>query len=293
MVERSALGGQAGITERLDNYPGFPEGISGTDLAERVVQQCRRFGVELLQATEVAAIGADGPDRVVSLAGGGEVRARAVLLAPGSTYRRLGVPGEDDFIGAGVHFCATCDGPFYRDQDVLVVGGGNSTVEESMFLTRFARKVTIAVRGDQLSASKVAQEKAFASPKVEVLYGTTIAEIRGGNRLRSVLLRENRTNEVHEVRPGAVFVFVGLQPNTDFLKGSVDLDDRGFIRTDPTLQTNLVGVFAAGDARLGATKQLVSAAGEGATAALMIRQYLERSKDLPTRRMDQSADVLA
>src|SRR5919112_2774545 len=147
VVERSGLGGQAGITERLDNFPGFPEGIGGAEFADRLTAQCRRFGVELLSAAEVVAVEVDGQYRVVRFADGGEVRASAVLVAPGSTYRRLGVPGEEDFIGAGVHFCATCDGPFYRDQDVLVVGGGNSAVEEAVFLARFASQVTIVTNG--------------------------------------------------------------------------------------------------------------------------------------------------
>jgi thioredoxin reductase (NADPH) len=171
---------------------------------------------------------------------------------------------------------------------VLVVGGGNSAVEESLFLTKFASKVSIAARGAQLSASRVAQEKAFESPKLEVLYETVVAELRGDTRLRSVLLRDVRTGETREARPAAVFVFVGLQPNTGFLRSSVDLDERGFIKTDLTLQTSLEGVFAAGDARLGATKQLVAAAGEGATAALMIRQYLEQAKVVPVHKF---ADV--
>ena len=291
LIERGGLGGQAGVTERLDNYPGFPEGISGGEFADRVVEQCRRFGVELLSATEVTAIGADGEDRWVKLGNGEEVRARSLLLAPGSTYRRLGVPGEEDFIGAGVHFCATCDGPFYRGRDILVLGGGNSALEEGLFLTKFARRVTIATRDTVLTASRVAQEKALGDPQVEVLYQTTVAEFRGDGRLAAVLLRNTRTGETWETHPAAVFVFIGLQPNTGFLKGTLDLDERGFIRTDATLQTSLPGVYAAGDARAGSTKQLVSAAGEGATAALMIRQYLERAKVVPDHQVEAPAEV--
>ena len=286
VIERSGLGGQAGITERLDNYPGFPEGIGGGEFADRLVDQCRRFGVELLSASEVAAIGADGSDRVVRLASGDEVRGRALLLAPGSTYRRLEVPGEEDFIGAGVHFCATCDGPFYRDQDVLVIGGGNSAVEEGIFLTRFARQVTIVTRAAQLRASKVVQEKALGHPRIAVEYESTVAEFRGETRLASVVLKNVRTGETRETRPAAVFVFIGSRPNTGFLADTIDLDEAGFIVTDAMLRTSLSGVYAAGDAREGSTKQLVSAAGEGATAALMIRHYLEAAKVLSPHRVE-------
>jgi len=286
VVERSGLGGQAGVTERLDNYPGFPEGIGGGEFADRLVDQCRRFGVELLSATEVATIGADEGDRVVRLATGEEIRGRAVLLAPGSTYRRLEAPGEEDFIGAGVHFCATCDGPFYRDQDVMVVGGGNSAVEEGIFLTKFARQVTIVSRASQLKASKVVQDKALANPRIRVEYESTVAEFRGDKRLTSVVLKNTRTGETHEASPAAVFVFIGLRPNTGFLADTIELDERGFIVTDATLRTSLSGVYAAGDARAGSTKQLVSAAGEGATAALMIRHYLEEAKVLAARLVD-------
>ncbi|MBI4318604.1 MAG: FAD-dependent oxidoreductase [Chloroflexi bacterium] len=286
VVERSALGGQAGVTERIDNYPGFPEGVTGAEFAERLVQQCRQFGVEMLSATEVTAMGLDGEDCWVGFANGQRASCRAILLAPGSKYRRLGVPGEEDFIGAGVHFCATCDGPFYKDQEVLVVGGGNSAVEEAVFLTKFARKVNIAYRGTQLTASAVAREKALASPKIAVHYETVVAEFRGKARLSSVVIRNVRTGETNEVACSGVFVFIGLEPNTKWLKGSVELDDMGFIVTDSSFRTNMPNVFAAGDARKGSTKQLVSAAGEGAASALMIRHFLQSAKVLPSSRND-------
>jgi thioredoxin reductase (NADPH) len=275
VVERSGLGGQAGVTERLDNFPGFPEGIGGGEFADRLTAQCRRFGVELLSAAEVISIGVDDQYRVVTLAGGETIRAHALLVAPGSTYRRLGVTGEDDFIGAGVHFCATCDGPFYRDQEVLVIGGGNSAVEEAVFLARFASKVTIVARGSALTASKLAQEKALSNPKIAVRFQTEVVELRGVGHLQSVVLRDRERNASEEAHVGGMFVFVGLQPNTAFLVDAIVLTETGFIPTTPTLETSLTGVFAAGDARAGSTKQLVSAAGEGATAALMIRHYLE------------------
>ncbi len=171
VIERSGLGGQAGITERLDNYPGFPEGVTGAEFAERIIEQAKRFGVELLSAQNVVRVANDMEDHVVYTDSGHEYRAHAVLIATGSTYKRLGAPGEDDYIGAGVHFCATCDGPFYKGREVAVIGGGNSAVEEAAFLTRFAPKVTILVRGSELSASKLASEKALNSPQIDVAQG--------------------------------------------------------------------------------------------------------------------------
>jgi thioredoxin reductase (NADPH) len=277
-VEAAGFGGQAGVTERVDNYPGFPEGIGGGDFADRLTAQARRYGVELLTA-EVGSIEVDGQYRVVHLAGGEAMRSYTVLVAPGSTYRRLDVPGEEDFIGAGVHFCATCDGPFYRGQDVLVVGGGNSATEEAIFLTKFARHVMIVTRDRELTASRVAREDVLHHPQIEVRHRSTLQEFKGSEKLESVVVRELDTGTTEELRPAAVFLFIGLQPNTDFLRGSVELNGDGFIVTGPTLETSTPGVFAAGDARAGSTKQLVSAAGEGATAALMIREYLRTIRE--------------
>src|SRR3954453_15256348 len=187
VIERVGVGGQAGVTERLDNFPGFPEGVSGAEFADRLRAQAERFGVEILSAQEVTGVGVDGRYKSVRTGDGQEYLAGAVLLALGSTYRRLGVPGEEDFIGAGVHFCATCDGAFYRGKDVLVVGGGNSAGEESIFLTRFASKVTIVTRDPELTASRVVQEKVGENDQIEVVTHATPKEFRGDNRLRSVV----------------------------------------------------------------------------------------------------------
>ncbi|MHB8646571.1 MAG: FAD-dependent oxidoreductase [Thermomicrobiales bacterium] len=277
VVERSSLGGQAAITERLDNYPGFPDGVTGEEFRTRLVAHARRFGVELLSAQEVTDIGTDGAYRCLALADGTTLTANAVLLAPGSTYRRLGVPGEQDFLGAGVHFCATCDGPFYRGQEVLVIGGGNSAGEESLFLTRFASHVTILVRGDGLSASAVVREKVAECDTITVRPHTAVEEFAGAhNHLTTVRVRDTGSGATETLHPAGVFVFIGLRPNTAFLRGIVRLDDSGFIVTDAGLQTSVPGLFAAGDARVGSTKQVASAAGEGAAAALAIRAYLQR-----------------
>src|SRR5579863_3464076 len=196
VIERSGLGGQAGITERLDNYPGFPEGVTGAEFAERVIEQAKRFGVELLSAQNVVSVGNDEDAHFVKTEAGHLYRGNAVLLATGSTYKRLGVPGEEDYIGAGVHFCATCDGPFYKGREVAVIGGGNSAVEEAAFLTRFSPKVTILARGAELNANKIAVDKALHSPELEVRFNTEVVELKGSkNHLDTLVLKNRQTGE--------------------------------------------------------------------------------------------------
>jgi len=284
VIEKSALGGQAGVTERIDNYPGFPEGVGGAELAERMVRQARRYGVELLSAVGVASIRREGDYVCLATESGEEYGGRAVIVATGSTYRRLGVPGEDDLIGAGIHFCATCDGPFYKGSDeLLVIGGGNSGVEEGLFLTQFTKRVTLLEYGAQLKASALLQEKARSHPKFTIHTNTEVTEFKGKRKLRAVRARNRETGEELELHPAAAFVFIGLTPNSGFLQGSAGLDEQGFVLTDDTFQTSVPGVFAAGDVRRGSTKQLGSAVGEGATALIMVRQYLQKLGDVPVR----------
>lgn len=275
VIERGGVGGQAAITERLDNFPGFPEGVTGSEFADRLRAQAERFGVEVLSAQEVVDVGLDGEYRFVKTADGSEYRSWSVLLGLGSTYRRLSVPGEMDFVGSGVHFCATCDGPFYKGKEVIVVGGGNSAAEESLFLTKFASKVTIITRDVQLSASKVIVEKIERHPQIEVIANSTPVEFKGDAKLQSVVLKNTMTGALNEIRPSGCFVFIGLQPNTALVKGFVKLDDFGFIETGMDLQTSVPGLFSAGDVRAGSTKQAASAAGEGAAAAIGLRRYLQ------------------
>src|SRR5216684_2707851 len=275
VIERSGLGGQAGITERLDNYPGFPEGVTGAEFAERIIEQAKRYGVELLSAQNVVQVGNDLDAHVVKTDSGHKYRSNAVLNATGSTYKRLGVPGEDEHIGAGVHFCATCDGPFYKGREVAVIGGGNSAVEEAAFLTRFSPKVTLLVRGSQLTANKLASDKALNSPEIEVRFNTGVVEFKGeNNHLTTVVTKNTQTGETQELHVPGVFVFVGLSPNSRKFANIAKLDAQGFIMTGIDFQTSTEGIFAAGDVRAGSTKQLVSAAGEGAAAALAIREHL-------------------
>jgi len=275
VIEKAGLGGQAGITERLDNFPGFPDGIGGAEFADRLVLQAQRFKCEMLKAQDVTGLRQEMESRYVKTADGNEYGARAILVSTGSTYRRLGVPGEDDLIGAGVHFCATCDGPFYRGQHVAVIGGGNSAGEESLFLTRFVEKVTLLVRGPSMSASKVVIDKVSNDPKLEVRYNTEVEALHGNGKLSGITIRNSQSGASETIHPAGVFVFIGLTPNVAWLPETVKRDKYGFIITAPTLETSMRGVFAAGDVRLGSTKQAASAVGEGATAALMIREYLK------------------
>jgi len=282
VIDSKGLGGQAGVTERLDNYPGFPEGIAGAELADRFVKQAERYGVEMLQAVSVTRITDEGHRELdVETATGDHYHARAVLIATGSSYRRTDAEGEDDLIGAGIHFCATCDGPFYNGaEELLVIGGGNSGLEEGLFLTQFCDKVTVVEAGDQLRGSKILQDKVMNHPKMEILlkHGVRsfIAKDDGGGRLGTVTIENRDTGELVEHHPAGVFVFVGLDPNTGFLGSQVGLDERKFVATDAMFMTNLPGVFAAGDVRGGSTKQLASAVGEGAAVAIQIRGYLDR-----------------
>ena len=277
VVEKSALGGQAGVTERIDNYPGFPEGIKGGELAGRFVEQARRYGVELLPAVSVSAVRRDGHDIAVMTDNGNEYRSHAAILATGSKYRKLNVPGEDDLIGAGIHFCATCDGPFYKgSKELLVIGGGNSGVEEGIFLTQFTDKITLLEHNAELRASSLLQEKALELPNFEVFTSTQVIEFKGKSRVEAVIARDLKTGDVREFNPAGVFVFIGLTPNTGFLQDTLELDAAGFIATSDIFETSMPGVFAAGDARAGSTKQLASAVGEGTTALLMVRNYLRK-----------------
>jgi thioredoxin reductase (NADPH) len=276
VVEASALGGQAGISDRIDNYPGFPDGVSGAELADRFVTQARRYGVELVSAVSVTGVDHDHEDLVTTLSSGQKLASHAVIVATGSTYRRLDVPGEDDLIGAGVHFCATCDGPFYKGADeVLVIGGGNSALEEGLHLSEFAKKVRVLTRSG-LTASPVLQERVRSDPQFTIHTGMDIVELEGGRgRFAAVVARDRDSKQTRRFPAAAAFIFIGLKPNNGFLGDTVKRDDGGFLVTSPTMETSMAGVFAAGDVRSGSTKQLGSAVGDGIAALLMVRRYLE------------------
>ena len=279
VIEKSSPGGQAGITERLDNYPGFPDGVSGADLADRFTRQAKRFGVEILQAVAVTSTAQSENQRLEVTSSIGEtILAKAILISTGSTYRRTGAEGEAALIGAGIHFCATCDGPFYRRaSELVVVGGGNSGLEEGLFLTQFADRVTVIQASENLSASRLLQDKVLAHPKMRVLTNTSVTKFNSdaGGKLESISVLDKTSGNADVLATSGAFIFIGLDPNTGFLNGMVDTTDRGFIQTDRDFQTSIPGVFAAGDVRDGSTKQLASAVGEGAAAAIQIRYHLD------------------
>jgi thioredoxin reductase (NADPH) len=275
VIEKAGLGGQAGITEKLDNFPGFDEGIPGAEFAARLGRQARRFGVEILLAQEVVSITKDGPYLRTTTSDNVTYTSKAVLLTTGARYRRLNVPGESELIGVNIHFCATCDGAFYKGKKVLVIGGGNSGFEEGLFLTRFASQVDIVEFGPQARASKIIQEKVAEKANMQVTLNHAVKEFRGQGHLESVLVEDRASGELKEWQYDGVFVFIGLSPNSDLVKDKAQLDPYGFIITDARLMSSIPGLFVAGDTRAGSTKQAASAAGEGATAALMIRQYLK------------------
>src|SRR5215510_2096963 len=262
LVERSGLGGQAGITVGLDNFPGFPEGIGGQEFAERVTQQARRFGVEILQALDVERLEMEEGYHEVYTSDGKHYHSRSLLLATGASYRRLEVPGEDDYIGAGIHFCATCDGPFYKgSKEIVVVGGGNSAVEEGLHLTNFTDKVTLLVRGDKLTASQIAIDKVNEpSSHVDVKYNVIVDAFDGqDSKLKTIKSHYKDSNKTEEIHPAASFIFIGQMPNTSFVKDYIEMDKYGFILSGHDLvhddhmsahkplpfETNVPGIFAA------------------------------------------------
>ena len=277
LLEKAVIGGLAATTDWIDNYPGFPEGISGLDLAENLRKQAERFGAKI-ELDEVSNIRKEG-DVVVLDTFSGERRAKAVLIATGTEYKKLGIPGEAEYLSRGVHYCATCDGAFYRDKKIIVVGGGNSAVQEALFLTKFASHIDLLVRSDVFRASDVLLHELEKNKQITVHMNTTTDEIIGdGSKVTAVKGTDKKANKQVTFQTDGVFVFVGLKPNTQFLGKDIELDEIGFVKTNDRLETSLPGVFAAGDVRSGATMQIATAVGEGATAALRIREYLETLK---------------
>jgi thioredoxin reductase (NADPH) len=285
LFEKGAIGGLMGVTDQVDNYPGFANGVPGLELSDAMQAQAERFGAKI-ELGEVLKIAKN--DNLIKLdTTSGEITAKAVLVATGSEYRKIGVPGEQEYYARGVHYCATCDGAFYRDKRIVVVGGGNSAVQEGIFLTRFASHIDMLVRS-QLKASDVLQKELEKhKDKITVHLGIATDEIIGeDNHVTKVIGTDSATGKKVDFPTDGVFVFVGLDPNSKFLDGSgVELDERKFIKSDARLMTNVPGIFVAGDVRSGATLQIASAAGEGATAALMIREYLDNHEKLSTAKV--------
>lgn len=286
LIERAAPGGQAAMTPRVMGNPGFPDGTTGTEVEQSLVTQAHRYGLRMLRGMGLKELRRVDGYLVAVADDGEEFTARSALIATGAVYEMLGVAGEERLRGGGVHFCASCDGPFYRKaEELMVVGAGDLAAQEALFLTQFAGKVRVLEYSSEIQASPLLQEKLRRHPKIEFYTSTEVVELVTGDdgKLSEAVVRDRTTGYVFSFNPAAVFVYAGVHPNTEVFKGTMDLDEAGFIITDRTLQSSMTGVFAAGDVRAGSTKQLGSAIGEGVTAVTMIRQYLEELGDLAPR----------
>ena len=273
VFEHLITGGQIATTELVENYPGFPQGINGADFAMNLIQQVERFGAEL-RYEDVQAITPrpGGPFRIET--GEGAYEAHAVIATAGADYNKLGVPGENEFIGRGVSYCATCDAAFFQDEDVVVVGGGDAACDEALFTTRYASKVSLVHRRETFRASALLQERVFANAKIEIVRNSVVERIVGAKMVEGAELRNVQTGELSTRPVGAVFIFIGQTPNSHLLKGLVELDEGGHACVDLRMRTEVPGLFVAGDLRVEAARQLVSACGDGATAALAAEAYL-------------------
>jgi thioredoxin reductase (NADPH) len=269
-----SAGGALMNTTEVENFPGFQDGIMGPDLMDNMRGQAERFGAELI-ADDIVAVDLSGEIKTVTDTEGNVHRAKAVIVTTGSQHRKLGLPREDELSGRGVSWCATCDGFFFRDQDIVVVGGGDTAMEEATFLSRFAKSVTVVHRRDSLRASKTMQDRAFADPKISFAWNSEVAEIHGETKLSGLTLRDTVTGETRELPVTGLFIAVGHDPRTELFKGQLELDDDGYLRVDaPSTRTNLSGVFGAGDVVDHTYRQAITAAGTGCAAALDAERYL-------------------
>lgn len=275
LLEQELAGGSAVMAPLIENFPGFPEGIAGIDLVERMKQQADRFGLEMKTFAKAVKVVVDGTVKTIELEDG-SLKAHAVIVATGRRPRKVGVPGEEEFSGRGISYCATCDGPLFKDKPVMVVGGGDAAVGEALHLTRFASSVILIHRRDRFRASSYLQERALSEPKLEIMWNTEVEEIKGDQLVSSAVLRNNVSGEISEPAVSGVFFYVGNVPNTDFLSGVVELDEIGYVLTDENLESSVPGIFAAGDVRVNRFKQVIIAAAEGALATASAQSYLER-----------------
>jgi thioredoxin reductase (NADPH) len=276
LIESALSGGQMTTTELIENYPGFPHGVMGNELSRLMEEHAKRFALEMIPEPVIEVKLED--DMKVIRTEEGSYRSEALIISTGTEYRKLRVPGEKEFTGKGVSYCATCDGAFFRDSQIFLVGGGDSALTEAIYLTKFAKELTIVHRRDALRGTKIYQERVFSNPKIKLLWNSIIEEIRGDSLVRSVLVKNVKTGEVAEHPTEGVFLFVGLIPRTEFLKELVQMDEEGYILTDENCETSVKGIFAAGDCRKKLLRQIVTAVGDGATAAFAAEKYLEEKK---------------
>ena len=274
VISGNQLGGQISITSEVENYPGFPEGITGPELVELMRKQAERFGAKLLidEVTEVDFT-QGAPFQLKTF--GYTHEADAVILALGASPKRLGIPGEETLIGRGVSFCATCDGFFFRDKDVIVVGGGDSALEEGLFLTRFAKRVRVVHRRDELRAGEALKQRALANEKIEFIWDTVLEEIVGNGKVEGVKARNVKSGETFQLEADGVFIFIGHDPNSELFKGQLEMDERGYLITDDRMMTSVPGVFAAGEIQDSVYRQVTTSVGQGAAAGMMAERWLE------------------
>jgi len=277
LIEKAGCGGQIAITDHLENYPGFEEGINGFELAVKMEKQARTFGCEITYG-EVTSIETLNKIKKIILSDNKEFLTKTIIIASGANFKKLNVPGEQEFIGKGVSYCATCDGPFFRNKEIAVIGGGDSALQEALYLTKFVTKVNLIHRRDSFRAAKILQEKVFNEPKINIIYDTVVEEILGTSTLEQIKLKNVKTSNITPLSVNGVFVFVGWLPNTSFLKQTeIKLNETGYILTDDNMKTSIEGIFACGDVRYKILRQVVTAAGDGATAAISAQHYLENN----------------
>jgi len=276
LIESGIFGGQMMTTEQIENYPGFPQGVSGEELSRLMEEQAKRFGMETIN-DEVLEVSIENERKKVKTYGG-DYFCRALIICTGTEYRKLGVPGEEEFKGRGISYCATCDGAFFKDSRIVVVGGGDSALTEALFLTKFVKELTIIHRRDALRATKIYQERAMNNPKIKFLWNSVVQEIKGDNVVKSVVVKNVKTGEMTEMEIEGVFLFIGLMPRTQFLKDLVPMDREGYILTNENCETSVKGIFAAGDCRKKLLRQISTSVGDGATAAFAAEKYLEEEK---------------
>ena len=275
IVERLAPGGQILLTDVIENYPGFPDGVTGPELSQLYERQAVKYGAEILYDSVIGLKNLDGAVKTV-VGDEGEYSAKAIIISSGGDHNKLEVPGEDEYSGKGVSYCATCDGNFFRDMPVAVVGGGDSAMQESLYLTQMTEKVTVLHRREKLRASKILQDRAMKHPKIDFKWNTVVERVQGNGLMESVLLKNTHSGETSTLNVPGLFVFIGFHPNTEFLRGSpIELDGGGHIIANMAMETNLPGVYGAGDVRANSDRQLGTAVGDGITAALSAYHYIE------------------
>jgi thioredoxin reductase (NADPH) len=273
LIEKMILGGMASTTFFIENYPGFPEGISGMELSNRMQDQVRRLGLDILWGNSISVKNKKNHREVQ--VDGKLLTAKAVIIATGTEAARLGVPGENEFRGRGISYCATCDGPFYKEKTVMVVGGGDSAVEEALFLTRYAKKISIVHRRDELRADKILAERALSNPKIYFYWHSAVEKITGKEKVEEAILKDLLTGKKLKIPVDGIFIYVGVKPNSEIVKDTLKLDSKGFILTDENMKTSATGIFAAGDVRIKSLRQIVTAVADGAIAAESARKYIE------------------